>query len=105
MIFSELSPLTPERASMTLSRMFCEKFQIMPGSFRSNSACIVGDQLVLGAWAFRAEKPAPPALTFNNRRPVFFRPQRHKELRIVVAVGVGPVVGSPNLVDNVSTSG
>ena len=33
-IFTELSPLTPESDSMTLSRMFCEKFQSTPSSFR-----------------------------------------------------------------------
>ena len=31
-ILTELSPLTPDSASMTLSRMFCEKFQSTPGS-------------------------------------------------------------------------
>ena len=30
-ILSELSPLTPESASSTLSRILCEKFQTMPG--------------------------------------------------------------------------
>ena len=38
MILTELSPLMPERASITLSRIFCEKFQEMPGSLASSSA-------------------------------------------------------------------
>ena len=45
-ILTELSPLIPERASKTLSRMFCEKFQVMPGSFRSSSSFRAVDQLV-----------------------------------------------------------
>ena len=37
MILTELSPLIPERASITLSRIFCEKFQEIPGSRESSS--------------------------------------------------------------------
>ena len=47
-ILTELSPLTPESASMTLSRMFCEKFQTMPGSLRLSSAFMAAHDLVLG---------------------------------------------------------
>ena len=36
MIFTEFSPLTPESDSITLSRMFCEKFQSTPIRFRTN---------------------------------------------------------------------
>ncbi len=33
MILTELAPLTPERASSTLSRMYCEKLKLIPGNF------------------------------------------------------------------------
>ena len=39
-ILRELSPLTPDIASSTLSRMFCEKFHVTPGMSRSRSAFI-----------------------------------------------------------------
>ena len=39
-ILIELSPLTPDIASSTLSRMFCEKFHVTPGMLRSRSAFI-----------------------------------------------------------------
>ncbi len=39
-ILTELSPLMPDIASITLSRMFCEKFQTTPGSLRSSSPFI-----------------------------------------------------------------
>ena len=38
MILMELSPLTPDSASETLSRMYWEKFQSMPGSSRRSSS-------------------------------------------------------------------
>ena len=48
MILTELSPLMPERASITLSRMFCEKFQVMPGKPRFELGVHRVDDLVLG---------------------------------------------------------
>ena len=33
MILTELAPLTPESASSTLSRMYCEKLKLIPGNF------------------------------------------------------------------------
>ena len=36
-ILSELSPLTPDSASITLSRMFCEKFQVDAGNARDSA--------------------------------------------------------------------
>ena len=101
MIFSELSPLIPESASITLSRMFCEKFQVNAGELSLQLGIHFGNQLLLGARPLRAVKPAPPTLLLDDRRPVFLGPQRHEELRVVVAVGVGPVVGPPDLVDDI----
>ena len=59
MILTELSPLTPDSDSMTLSRMFCEKFQSTPISSRCSSRVHVVDQLRLGARP--ASEPAQPA--------------------------------------------
>ena len=54
MILTELSPFTPESASMTLSRIFCEKFQFTPRISRSNSrfissisSCLVRGRILL----------------------------------------------------------
>ena len=55
MILTELSPLMPERASITLSRMFCEKFQVMPGSLAVELVVHRVDDFVLGSRAHRAE--------------------------------------------------
>ena len=101
MIFSELSPLMPESASITLSRMFCEKFQVNARQLPLQLGIHVGDQFLLGARPLRAVQPAPPTLLFDDRRPLLLRPQGHEELRVVVAVGVGAVVGPPDLVDDV----
>ena len=51
MIFTEFSPLTPESDSITLSRMFCEKFQSTPISVAVQLAVHLLDQLRLGAAA------------------------------------------------------
>ena len=77
---TELAPLTPERASSTLSRMSCEKLKLMPG----NSLNFVG-QLILD---LLAGDPRPPFL---------HRPQRHVELDVEVACHVGAVVGPAHL--------
>ena len=49
----------PESDSMTLSRMFCEKFQSTPGSFRAELGIHVLDQFRLGARALAAEERPP----------------------------------------------
>ena len=66
-ILTELSPLTPDSASMTLSRMFCEKFQSMPGSLCSQLGVHRVDQLVLGARLASVPKS-------QRRQPVAGRP-------------------------------
>ena len=61
-ILRELSPLIPDNASITLSRMFCEKFHTMPGM----SALQVGVHRVHD-FAFRPRRVGPQ---IHRRQPV-----------------------------------
>ena len=65
MILTELSPLTPERDSMTLSRMFCEKFQFTPTISWLSSAFIssISSSLVRGRMA--RNQAANPCTVFT----------------------------------------
>ena len=85
---------------MTLSRMFCEKFQITPGIFLSSSAFMALDDFLLGPRPFRPPKPAPPAGLLDQARPVLSRPHRHEELGVFIALDVGAVVGPAGLRDD-----
>ena len=98
-ILTELSPLIPERASMTLSRMFCEKFQKMPGSLRSSSASMSRTISSL-VRAHRAKQPLSPTGRGDGFRPVLFRTERDEVFTILVSRRVGCVVRPPQLVDD-----
>ena len=82
----------PESDSMTLSRMFCEKFQSTPSSFWDSSAFMssTSSSFVRGRLGPKITRQAAPRL---DRRPVLLRLQRHEELHVVEAGGVGAVVG------------
>ena len=58
MILTEFSPLTPDSDSKTLSRIICEKSQLMPGSFAAQLLVHLVDQLGLGA-AGGCDRAAP----------------------------------------------
>ena len=64
-ILTELSPLTPDSASMTLSRMFCEKFQSTPGirSFSSAFISLTSSSLVRGRLAPKTSARQPVCST------------------------------------------
>ena len=49
MILTEFSPLTPDSASSTLSRIICEKSQLMPDQVAVQLLVHVVDQFLLGA--------------------------------------------------------
>ena len=101
MILTELSPLMPERASITLSRMFCEKFQVDARELCVQLGVHRVDDLVLGAGPHRAEDPSSASRSSSTSlRPVLLRPQRDEVFAVVVAVGVGGVVGPAELVDD-----
>ena len=90
MIFTELSPRTPESVSLTLLRMFCEKFQSTATSvweisrFRASTS----SSLVRGrVWP-------------GGNRPLVVRLQRHVAFRAVEARRIGAVVGTADLADH-----
>ena len=71
-IFTELSPFTPEMASMTLSRMFCEKFQVTPGDLLLQLGVHGQDDFGLGVRGRSlAPKPGSPAVLLDQERPIF----------------------------------
>ena len=87
MIFTEFSPRTPDIDSITMLRMFCEKFhsteRIVP--FNSCSISSVNSSLV------RRPRPA------RRDRPLRMRFQRQEVFRVVEAGRVGAVVGPAEL--------
>ena len=92
-ILSELSPLTPDKASSTLSRIFCEKFH----DDARNGALQLGVHRVhdfpfrpRAGWAL--DPPSPAGLR-HQLGPVFLWPQRHEVLAAVITLGVRAVVG------------
>ena len=72
----ELAPLTPERASSTLSRMSCEKLKLIPGNSLNFAAS--------SSWIFSRVMP--------GRHSSMGR-KRHVELDVEEAGHVGAVVG------------
>ena len=84
-ILTASSPLTPLTASSMLSEIGCEKFQSTPGNLLQ---LLVhgGDQFVFVAVELGA--------------PLFARAQIDKEFGVVEAAGVGAVVGTADLADD-----
>ena len=95
-ILTEFSPLTPDRASITLSRMFCENFQSTPIRARCNSSLIssINSAFVRARWLLNQENK--PCL-FLHRRPILRLLERHEELDVVEAGRIGAVVGAADL--------
>ena len=73
-ILIELSPLTPDIASSTLSRMFCEKFHVTPGMSRSRSALIASTSSRLVRARRRTVDPPSPAGRRHHLGPVLLAP-------------------------------
>ena len=69
---------------MTLSRMFCEKFQLTPDDVAAQFVVHFLDQFFLGARAHAAE-PGPPARLRLTVGPIVVRLERHEELGVVEA--------------------
>ena len=96
MIFTELAPLTPERASSTLSRMYCEKLKLIPGNSLNFSISSLSMSSRLMVWS---------QSLWPNRVNGFFRHcsigfERGSELQVEEAGRVGSVVGTAELGDD-----
>ncbi len=85
---------------MTLSRMFCEKFQTTPGIFCSSSAFMAAMISCLVRARFGPQNQLRQPVLFDQERPVFLRPQRHEVFAVVEAGRVGAVVGPAELGDD-----
>ena len=101
MILTELSPLMPERASITLSRMFCEKFQVMPGQLGLQLRTHRIDDFLLRAGSHGAERSSVTRTAVSlTPWPILFRTQRDEVFAVVVTVSIRGVVGPAELVDD-----
>ena len=98
MILTELSPLMPESASMTLSRMFCEKLKSTPGTIASSSAFMSFTSSGL-VRAHRSVQPTPPACIFNVFGPLLLGTYGNEQLDVVEPGGVCAIVRTADLHD------
>ena len=83
-ILTEFSPLTPESASMTLSRMFCEKSQSTPG--KCCVELVVHLRRPVPAWSAAGRSSGSTGHSACGG-------MRDEDLDVVVAGRVGAVVG------------
>ena len=89
----ELAPLTPERASSTLSRINCEKLMLTDGNVLE-----LLHQLVLDLFA--GDLASPDLMAQDHDRffpPLLHRGQGGVELEIEIAGDVGAVVGTADV--------
>ena len=97
-ILTEFSPLTPERVSITLSRICCEKFQSTP----DDGAVQLALHLARSArsWCGAHGRSLPPATAALDLGPFVLVLQRHQEFGVVEAGRIGAVVGAAHLAEH-----